>query len=348
LVFTAGSVCDGGLHHAVGVLSADSRTVKLYLDGVLIGSQVAPSAMSFASLRHNQIGGRQTTDGAAGSQFPGTIAKVAMYPTELSAARILAHYQAGVGTLIERSDLRAVRLAGYGSVAVSGLPVGKALIGHQNTDGQTVIGSLAEVARTEGTSSYVTAAGALTFQARNARYNATTGLSLTVEDVDLGSIRTDEQGFQNERTVTRVGGATQRVVNAASQAQAGRADGGALQVASSTDFDAYQNAAWQVATHLTAQTRIPELVIDLFSQPQAFCEAVLAADISTLVTITGLPPQSPTGSTFSEFIEGGKETLGAEQWSVSFYASPNLPATLRADAAPSAYTRLDAGLKIPF
>lgn len=343
------SLCDGKLHHLVGTLAADQKTAKLYIDGVLISTYVSATTFSFADLRFHGLGGRSTSVDQ-GFAFPGTMANYAVYPSALSAARILVHYQAGKGALLEQSGARYARLAAYAGLTTTGLPTGTAQMGAQNTAGAGVTDALAKVARTEGTVSYVTGAGDLTFQDRTIRYNATAGLTLTAgqtSGTDPIKIRRDRQGLANEMTVSRDGGASQRYVDATSQAAIGRFDGGSLEVAPSTDADALNNAAWRVHTHKGFATRIPGVTVNLLGAEDSVRTAVLGAGISTLLTLTGLPSQAPASSV-SLFIEGGSERIAYEDWEIDFFTSPNLPATLRADGTASALTALDAGLVIPF
>jgi hypothetical protein len=338
-----------GLHHIVGTVAADLKTVKLYIDGALVDTGVGPAAVDLTGLTRNHIGGNlSTTSTQIGGQFQGTIGLVALYPTVLSAARILTHYQAGVGTLTELSGARYARLAGYGAVPTSGLPTGQATMGHQNTRGVNLTDALQKVARTEGTVSYATGAGALTFQARDTRYDPAT-LVLTAADVDGDvTFRFDGQGFANGYTVSRDGGASQRVDDATSQAALGQIDGQPIDVAPSGDFDALQNAAWQLGLSNRSAARTPSVTVNLLKATSALAGQVLTADVSTLVTVSGLPAQAPASSV-SLFIEGGSEVIALNNWSVQFFTSPSLPfTTLRADGSASSRTKLDTGLKIPF
>lgn len=343
-------VIDGKLHHAAATLASDMKTAKLYLDGVLMATYVAANAMDFSGMRFNTIGAilLSSAGTASGWQFPGIVGKVALYPSALSAARILAHYQAGVGTYSEASGARYSRIAGYGNVTTSGLPTGVATMGGQALAGRSLVEALAEVASTEGSVSYATPAGALTFAARNARYNAASVLSIATSDIRPPVPRVDRQGVMNQITAQRPGGASQLYANATAQTADGIADGGSFTVAPSTDYDALQNAAWKVETHLDPQTRITSVDVDLLKANDTLAGNCLALDIGDLITVTGLPAQAPASS-MSLFVEGWTDTIGLNQWRTEFFTSPNLPyVTLRADAAASTYTKLDNGLKIPF
>jgi hypothetical protein len=79
--------------HVVGTY--DGTTLRLYINGVLEASQAASGALGNAAAAKNwAIGKVNAAD--ANNFFNGSIDEVAYYPGKaLSAARILAHYQAG-------------------------------------------------------------------------------------------------------------------------------------------------------------------------------------------------------------------------------------------------------------
>jgi hypothetical protein len=321
-VANAKTVNDGNMHQAAGVLSTDGKTAKIYFDGQLIQSTTAGTVLT-ATKVSNFLGGVITaSNGQTGQGFSGVLVAAAQFNSELSAARILAHYQAGAGTNTESSDARFGRIAGYGGITTSGLPTGVATMGAQATSGATALEALKKVARTEGSFAFVTQAGALTFQGRQQRYHEAVGLTLAASDIAPPPIRRDRQGIANEITVTREGGASQTVVDSTSQTAIGRFDGGSFEVSPSTDDDALQSANWQVQNRKTTRTRLPDLTVDLYRQTSTTVVAqCLSATISTKAQVTGLPANAPA-STMTLFVEGYTETIGYDRWSMSFYTSP--------------------------
>lgn len=317
------TLLDGNWHQFFGSLSSDLKTLKIYFDGTLVQTITGGTSIVFSSLLPASLGGA-ISNGKTGQGLRGSLACVAQFSTELSAARVLAHYQAGLSGLEERSDLRFARIAGYGGITTSGLPTGQATMGPQSIGGKTAIEALRDVARTESSPCYATGAGALTFQARNNRYQKAVGLTLAAADLtpDI-ALRRDGQGQFNELTVTRAGGASQSYADTAKQNSDGRLDGGSFEVCPSTDADAYQNAAWQVNNHKTPSTRLSSLKVDLITMPDATVTSCLTADISTRVNVTGMLTQAPS-STFDGFIEGWTEQIGAKEWSIEFFTSPVL------------------------
>lgn len=86
------AINDGLWHHVVGV--KDAAGVTIYVDGVLRGTNLAGF-----TIEDNQAQTARLGTHIGGDEFPGTLDEVALYRnTALSAARILAHYTAGVPT----------------------------------------------------------------------------------------------------------------------------------------------------------------------------------------------------------------------------------------------------------
>ncbi len=99
---------DGSWHYAVGVWSAPSGTAistsqfSIYIDG----SAVATSAHSTGSATSPLSGlGGETIGSQDGSPyqlpFSGDLARAAIYGSSLSASRILTHYEAGAGKIVQ-------------------------------------------------------------------------------------------------------------------------------------------------------------------------------------------------------------------------------------------------------
>lgn len=364
-------ICDGQPHHLVGTVAADNKTVDMWVDGVeYTADHTNASALALGRIANILIGGQLMVNGDSKNGLRGVIAAHAMYAGVLSPSRIQAHAAAALGTgPSERSDQRFTRLLGYAGLTTSGLPTGQATMAGQRTAGKTVGEALKQVADTEGSPFFVKPNGDLTFQARNTRYWPSArdefpayftevfgilgSFSLDGTDVDGDRItaRKDRLGLVNDQTATRDGGAAQRAEDATSRGDFGRRDGGDVQVACATDFDALQNAAWRVASGKDPQLRLSSVPVDLLTQPTAsLVQSVLSASISTALTVSGLPSQTPGGSSMTLFLEGASESIGVDSWGMELFTSPTsaIPGTLRADATATGKTKLDSGLVIPF
>lgn len=102
------TINNGQPHHLVGTFgnAGGSNAARIYVDGLLgATSAVAGTARALATMR----GGGTSAPGV--DAFSGTAAGLAYYPTELSAARVAAHYTAGF-----TAPRKTIRTAGGGTV----------------------------------------------------------------------------------------------------------------------------------------------------------------------------------------------------------------------------------------
>lgn len=98
------SVNDGAWHHLA--VSVSGTTASFYVDGAAAGTPSTQQPNSYSGVR--AIGSRATGNGLF---FPGTLDEVAVYSGALSAARILAHYEAGTLYLARKLlPMRPVRV----------------------------------------------------------------------------------------------------------------------------------------------------------------------------------------------------------------------------------------------
>lgn len=92
-ITTSAAYNDDAWHHVVATQS--SNGMKLYVDGSLVGTHPQTAAQPYTG--HWKIGGDNTW-GSSSAYLNGTIDEVAVYSSELNAARVAAHFAAGGGT----------------------------------------------------------------------------------------------------------------------------------------------------------------------------------------------------------------------------------------------------------
>lgn len=313
------NLADGATHHVAYTYAAGVAT--LYVDGVSVGS---PSIIDGGSAAPTYI------LGLAGTVFSGAIGQAAFYTSALSAGRIASHANAARnGFNTDRSDQRVARLAGYANVTNLALEVGvQANVPPQGTDGAVALDAMHQVETSEGGLLFIRGDGALVLQNRNHRaLKATPDWTLTTFDIDPGTQPADDmQGVSNYVTAKAVTGAQQVVSDAASLAQHDYypAD---LDLLVATDDEALDRAWWQVSNYSQPRPRMPSVKVDILTQPQAVQQVALARELSDWLEITGLPSQTPGGSTTVDlYIEGWSEVLkyspGSEpEWSMTFNTS---------------------------
>lgn len=94
---------DGLWHHVVATQGVDG--MKLYLDGQAAGSNPETGAQDYQG--YWKVGG-DTTWSSSSPYFAGTIDEAAVYPTALSAQRVVAHFHAGGGNVPPTAAFAAV------------------------------------------------------------------------------------------------------------------------------------------------------------------------------------------------------------------------------------------------
>jgi Concanavalin A-like lectin/glucanases superfamily len=105
---------DGGVYHVVGTY--DGSNIRLYVNGSLVAGPLSAVLFSTGAPENSApftIAGQLTTN-----RLPGIFDEVAYYPTALSAARVLAHYEAG--TIAAVGDARGIYGVGTYGDAIYG------------------------------------------------------------------------------------------------------------------------------------------------------------------------------------------------------------------------------------
>jgi hypothetical protein len=312
-----GAVSDGLLHHAV--LSGTT----VYLDGVSVGTGTA------ATDAHMFVGG-----GNGLSPFIGSIAHVAAYSGALSAARVLAHYQSGTtGFAGESGTARITRIAGYAGIPVGTLDASLTNVPFVDITGQLAWQAIQAVADAEMGVALVDGSGSLTFYNRN-RPVAKTAPDVTIDANFLAEgtrFEYDMQGVLNYLEVTAVGTSiTQVVRNATSEVTNGHGrypDNKTYLV--QTDQEALDRGNWIVSTHAEPAARVGSLAIDVMTMTAAQQQQMLTLEADSWLRVTGLPGQTPGGTTADFIVQGLAEPLNAGEWTLTLNAA-NKPALFTA------------------
>jgi len=351
LLHSAGAVNDGATHHALirETISGGSHTATLFLDGVQVATSTQ-AITAFGSRDRFSAGGAALGIG----MFRGTLSHVAVTAgtTELTAARILAHANAGLnGFSGEGSDARIIRLARYAGVPASEVNTETGLsasIVNQITNDKTALALMTEVSDTEGGILFDARDGTLTFHARSHRYNTavTMTLSATSQEIEADlQPKLDDQGLLNDLTAARDGGVSTRIVDSASVLDYGLYRE-SITLLTTSDNEVVDAANWKVQTRSTPGVRIPVVSVDLLNCSSAQKTALLAREIGDRITLSGLPSQAPAVS-MDFFIEGYTEVIGAESYKMTFNLSPaTLSGVWQLDSAT--YSVLDSTTRLAY
>jgi len=334
-VVSAASVNDGLIHHAA--MSITGGTATIYLDGASVGTTAAT------------VGGISFT---VGRDFTGSIAHVAFNSAALYAARILAHYTAGHdGFPGDRSDERIARFASYANIptADQSLEVGyQDNVPHFDITGMSPTAAMSEVATSEDGLLFLRGDGDLVFQNRYHRSVQTTPVFTVAADA-IGSadrFTGDMQHVVNAVTITRADGPGAYAENTASIASHEQYPL-SLDLKVATTAEAVDRADWEANAYPEPLPRIGGLTLDLFQQTVAVQQGAQALELSDRFQVTGLPTQTPGGTTADLVAEGWTESVSITSWAVQFNASPWAPNAVWI-IGDSTYGVLDSTTKLGF
>lgn len=93
-----------------------------------------------------------------------------------------------------------------------------------------------------------------------------------------------------------------------------------LQLLKNTDNNAADAANWLVSRYADPPPEVRQIPVEAYSMPVATYRALLDADVSTVIGLTGLPDQAPA-STATAIVEGYTERIGLWQHHLDFHTS---------------------------
>ena len=188
--------------------------------------------------------------------------------------------------------------------------------------GKTIANYVDEVAEAEGGAVIIDGVGEWRLTpAHAAGVKTSPDLTLSVDSDILDPATSIEVDLQ--RLVTRATGArvndtqsTQLVVDAVAEAKYGESSTSTDYMVT-TDAEVRSRVEWLVNTRKTVGPRVPALKLDLLSAPSGTQTAVLGLDVDSRIDITGMPAQTPGGTTLKLWVIGYSEQISASEWSWS-------------------------------
>ncbi|WP_318203030.1 LamG-like jellyroll fold domain-containing protein [Streptomyces sp. SCL15-4] len=314
VITAASGLADGRWHHVL----YDQRTSAVWVDGIQVATTTADWGYNERVLH---VGGYRGT-----RLWSGSVGHVAVYAApSASGATLASHYNAGAtGFAGETADVRIARLASYAqipSVTIAGTVHDP--IASQGPAGSTVVARMREVESTESARLFADRASyGMTYQSRGLRYNPSPGgeaFSVAYADLETRSVEVadDDQKLVNDATGSRPGGATQRVT-AASSVLAFGAYPQELTVLKTSDNSVLDALYWLVSRYANPGPELREVPIE--ASTLSTYQAILAADISSYFSVTGLPSQAPASS-LRVTIEGYTETIRQGSHLIQFHTS---------------------------
>ena len=320
---------DTGIHHLVGTIDS-SRVGRLYVDGTLQATH-NPGATSTAIDASGSVRiGKSPVRTEAGSgwgykSFKGDICEVAVYSSALSAARVLAHYQAGAAPWANDTTgarvTRILNFVGWPSGARS-IDTGASTLGAaQNIEGKSALDHLLAVEQTEQGRFFITGAGDVAFHSRTHEINLTSEASFVDEEVDDLEFDFSEANLVNDCTVTRESGLPQRAQDATSIATYWRVSDSMSGLLYSTDEEALAMAQWRVANLANPSLRPSRLTFKPLIDLTDSFPRVLNRELGDRITVTKTLDGSDI--TIDAVIEGISHDFGpGMRWKTSWNLSP--------------------------
>ncbi len=319
---------DTGIHHLVGTVDS-SRVCRLYVDGVQQGGNHTAGSTTAIDASGSVRIGKSPVRTEAGSgwgykSFKGDICEVAVYNTALSAARVLAHYQAGATPWAnETTGARVTRI-----LNLVGWPAGDRIINTgestlgaaQNIEGKTALDHLLAVEQTEQGRFFISGGGAAVFFSRTHEINLPTRAEFSEADyVDL-EFDFSEANMTNDCTVTRESGLPQRAQDATSITNYWRLSEKLNGLLYSSDEEALAMAQWRVANLANPTLRPAKLTFwPLANLPDLF-PRVLTRELGDRITITRA--LDGTDIDIDAVIEGIEHRFTPHEWETAFNLSP--------------------------
>lgn len=317
----ATNLADGQLHHVL----YDAEFQAVYVDGV--GAGAFPGILAMQDLATVTVGASQTGN----NLWSGSIGNVAVYfDTSLNASAIVQHYTCGTtGFSGETADERGYRLVSYTGLSFADIGTFSTGIAEQAALGRSALEHLREVERTESGKVYASRIGPIvTLQGRSVRYNPTSALSILYADYepDDFTLAYDTQKVANTLTLTRPGGATQRMVQAVSRAARGPMGRG-IDTLCTTDLVVTDLGNWLLQRYATPSLELRGIRIEAYTMGLGTYRTLMAVDISSVMTVTSMPSQAPSSS-MSATVEGWREDISEAQHFFQFLTSKTFTDTV--------------------
>lgn len=309
-VTTSNAVNDGTTHFAVIV--SDGVTFTLYVDGIAVGVAAVGAVTPINEFSLGGFGGLLLS-------LVGTLSHAGAWST-LTAANVAALYSAGLGAPNESGTARMTRLAGYAGITVGTLDTSLTNMPASAVSGKTAFQAIQDAADAEFGLVFIDGNGALTFHNRN-RVASKLVPDLTLDrqwvTPDVQPV-VDDQRIINYSEVTAEGtGATQLVRNATSESAHGRYPDSRSYVVQ-TDAEAIDRANWIVSHFAEPTPRYGTLTINLYGMPTAIAATVVdALDLNCWLRVTSLASQNPGGTTADVVVQGWREEVTAESWTIT-------------------------------
>ena len=343
------SLNDNSRHHFA--FTRNGSTVAFYIDGV---AQTAASSSGSFSATGVTYGSFPSFDVNGNASASWTYDEIATYTYALSAARVLAHYQAGTtayaGDVISARITRVMAAAGMSSFPVSIDTSTQTVRGCDFGGGSiSLIAYLQTLERTENGRLFISADGTLTFHSRY--HDAGRAVATAFSDVagttlpyaDLGHEYNDTR-IINDALVTRTNGVTQRVSDATSKTSFGTRSVQVDGLAAQSDSEMADRAQAIVFKYKDPKARFTSVAVAPRAAPTTLFPVVRVREVGDRVSVRRLPVG--TGSAFTKelTVEGVSHRIDVRgTWVTSYLTAPGDLSSVWLILDDPTYGQLDVG-----
>jgi hypothetical protein len=256
-----------------------------------------------------------------GGGFVGSLSNVVVVGSALVPGQLSDYAHAGLTGFAGESDTaRISRIRQYADLTAGTWDSTLSNVSAADLVGKSAQSAMQDAADADMGLVFINGSGDLTFHNRN-RVVAKTAADVTVDAdyLDPGTaFTTDTQGVINyfEATAAGSGNGAQVARDATSEDAHGRYLQSTTYLVQS-DAEALDRANWIIATHKEPGPRAGTLALDLLTMTAAQQAQMLAIEPDHWISVTGLPSQTPGGTTANLVVQGLVETLAPDSWTLT-------------------------------
>jgi hypothetical protein len=316
---------DGGPH--VITYQTDSTSADLYVDGVRVTHTAATIS---GTIKNAQllIGDALISDSGS-TDYPQNqvFSRLSYGNARLTDANVTSLHNAILNDYADETlTQRITRLFTYvtGGYSIGTLDsAGDTVLGLAAQDGKSVLDAISDATQADLGQAFVDKNGALsTISGTTTAGASAPGATIDANLFDEGTqVVVDMQNVVNDATGKST--ATQNPVTATDAASV-TAHGLYHQDYEwnvSTDDQATDRTNWMVASYSEPTPRVGTLTLDLLTAASGVVSAALALDLGSWLSVTGLPSQTPGGTTAGVIVQGITETISLTEWTLTMNVS---------------------------
>ena len=308
---------DGAWHLAT--ITRSGTAAKLYLDGAEVDTDTAGSTIDIGTHVQGNIHIGRTL--SAASWFDGSLSEVVVYDSELSAARVLAHYNAAFAPL--NNQLTSARvtavldLIGWPS-ALRDLDTGISTMGTLTDADITALEAIFQAVDTENGAAWITGAGKLWFGNRRWRDISAYSATFSNDGSDTGyqalSWHRDDTELRTVAQVTDSNSAVTEYVGASEATYGPRTISRTTYTTSVTE--PYDMATWLYGEFGYANTDADLLLEAGAASATATWAELLSRELGDLVNVEVKPVGGTTQNDWDMFVEDITLSAGVDLWTL--------------------------------